>query len=464
MNTRSQVACLRICLFACLVLAFQFRQAEAEEPWSPPWARSASKPSKHFEQTDRPFVFLGARVKFFPDEASAQEFADKQVRTMHVKPMDDRFQVYYMEEFDISSVIPENEREQWRGGRAQYALYTALLLRYDTQCRVEDGRFVQYPGATYMTEEAAQEGVSRHGEIFESHWETRPTGVKSLRVLHRKPIDLLAEARPILETINLAYEHLILEPVGPLSPLRPYPSGPLMTEGGMRAPGRWVGTSYVFKERTGGGDAAAYIADEDDGLDHDYLRNLILIAGAKVQQRGDGHVVVTGEREAAVLWKAGPRLYYCITGGQATEDLADAYLAKFPSVLPADYKVDAEAWMREEVRRTVALMRERAAQPEDKESRYMSAYFHFCRMVDPVPDAPLFASSRVQLDAPLRRAHFALVDAWWKGHKDDIPLRAGAPWDPMRVGRTIPQREPQWKPLLDALRRRADEAEKEDKR
>ncbi|MCX5670257.1 MAG: hypothetical protein NTU94_02910, partial [Planctomycetota bacterium] len=100
----------------------------------------------------------------------------------------------------------------------------------------------------------------------------------------------------------------------------------------------------------GGASVCAFFADEHNGLDHDFLGQFVLVVGAKLKRQADGQVVVTSLGGGAVTWKAGPRTHYHVSGAPA---VIEAYLKRVPSILPADYRLDTDAWMREEVRRCV---------------------------------------------------------------------------------------------------------------
>ena len=167
------------------------------------------------------------------------------------------------------------------------------------------------------------------------------------------------------------------------------------------------------------------IPDVADGLDHAFLRHFVLERGVKVVQR-NSQTIVTSADGKVFLWKAGPRRYYYLAGGDP--EVLDAYLKKFPSVLPKDYAFDRETWLKEEVRQTMERLAKSVA--EDQRNRYLTDYFYLCRFIEPIEGSPPIWDSFLpdkKLTTDERKAHFAPVEKWWKQHEKDFALRKGAP-------------------------------------
>jgi hypothetical protein len=361
-----------------------------------------------------------------------------------------------MAELDLGHIIPQADKGFWAEPRAQYALYVALARHFRPDSEIKDGRFYGYSYVTYRSEDSARAAVPAEGEIVAQEWRTIQGGIRLLDVTHRKNIDLLAEARARLRTYDLAERHLVAEDIPPYEIHTPHDAQRIPTDWG-HAAGEMLDVAYVHPTRSlPGAVAIVYLADQADGLDHDYLWYLMLAEGARVTKQEEGQTLVASVDGKIVTWKAGPRQYLRVTGGGKT--IVDAYLKKFPSVLPADYKVDKEVWLREEVRRTLGRLRASAAGPDDGSNRYLWEYLYLCRLVEPVKSAPLLPPWDVRLEPEVRQYHFSLIWAWWEKSKADFRLRDGAPLPRTVLDRTMPRGKDQWQPVLEVLREAARKA------
>jgi len=453
-HTKAVVLALALA-YSCLSAALA-----AEQYWPP---RDQPKPVNQGHavgRTERPFEFHVYRLAWFDTRDEAEAFAKQQIKVFGIVPVGKRFKVQYVARFSREPVVPAVARGFWTQGKPNYFLYRALLKYYKADSDIRNGALGQYMRGSYASKEKAAEATVRWGEMVSCEPQTLSNGKTVWRARYRKQLDVLAEARTLWENNELAEKHLILTDIGPFQ--SPGAHAPMAMEGG-RAPGRMMGIGYLRKDLPGKGcNVYVYLADEDDSLDHNFLRYFVMEAGLAVRKHKDGQVVVVGGGGRPTAWKASPRTYYKVAGSKDRELVLEAYLKKFPSILPADYAVDTRAWAREELRRIIERMRGLVESDTPKGTRYLSDYGDFCKWVEPPPGAPAFPPD-APFDKTLRTYHFARLDAWWQQHKDALKFRKGAPLSQREVIRTMPNRTDLLKKALDEYRKVVEEDEKEEK-
>lgn len=423
-------------LMSALILhvCFSSVPAEGAEKFWPPWVtekkrkkRSSIVVANQVVRTLDPFVFEVFKSKLFQSRDETEKFRDDLKKVLDVEKLkSSRFVVTYADELDISPLIPPGRRDFWAEGPANYSLYIALKKHYRNGDTVDDGSFFSYRSISYMSEKEALRATARKGPIAKQSWHELPNGTRVLEVIHRKKVDLLAEASEHLEIIRLCYKYAIPESIGSYRPFGPTYPGRVVTGGGLILPGKMMNFRYVRDE--GGGCGARVIRPpRNHALDHHYLSYFTMKYGLNIRRR-NGQVVVVGDRGRPVAWKAGPRLYYIVQGGRDMGVVVDAYLEKFRSILPEDYSVDEDRWVREEVRLSMERLRGHMQEQTKRAIKdYMMEYQYLCRWVEPIQGAPQFNMNYVMLDEDLRDYHFARIEQWWENNKDDLPLRKGAP-------------------------------------
>jgi len=435
-------------LLTGLLIAASGSAGEPQTPWQPPWwkSRPMSTVNRVLQSPDS-FIFLVRRLMPFATETEAKSFADKQPQVCNIRKVrDHRYHVAYVEPMDISVLVPANEMGTWKSPKAQFALFLALRKWYAHGDEIADGKFLHYQRIGHRTVAEARSRIPDYGEIVEIT-EQKDTGTVFAR--HRQAIDLVAEARPLLRMLELSFSDLIPEDIEPYRTIGPT-SVDSLNVGGIAAPGVMTTMGYLLRTHLGqGASAMVMIPDAANTLDHDYLRHFVLERGVKVVHRNN-QTIITSDDGKVFLWKAGPRRYYYLAGGDP--EVLDAYLKKFPSVLPKDYAFDHERWLREEVRQTMGRLAKSVA--EDRRNRYLTDYLYLCRFIEPIEGAPPMWSSFLpaKLTAGEREAHFAPIGRWWQKHRKDFVLRKGAPLSHARVMSLVPKKETAVKATLKAIR------------
>lgn len=273
-----------------------------------------------------------------------------------------------------------------------------------------------------------RETAGSDGEIIEKKWRTRSDGSKGLDFTYRKPVDLLGEAKKEYEYIGFSDQYFIDEDIGDYKILGP--AGPSMNinECGIVKGSKGV-IEYIFSKNKGnmanGSSVHVFIADKDNELDREYLSDFYLSYGVNIKTRKDGQVVVVSNSGNITSWKTNSRTYYRVSNEDHV--VLEAYLKKFPSILPKDYKVDEKAWKKEEVGMCLERMKEDSMQKEDKNNRYLWDYIYISRFIEPIPGAPLGPPWKIQLTEEDRMRHFYVISKWWEKNKDKVTLRPGRP-------------------------------------
>jgi hypothetical protein len=430
------------------------------EFWYPPW--DGPRLQAFVVPSDKPNVFLTIRVKDFPTAKEAEAFQAGQKWPVEIKRNLDRHICTYREPLDLTPLLDDSEQKvDWSDRKAQYFLLHMLDRHYSPQCEIR-GRIFYKSGSGYWdSENELAERAGPGGIIVEKEWRAKVGSERGLYASYLKPVDIVAEAAEKYRGLMAAYEYLIPERIGDYRCLGAGAlGGPIPSKLGVR-PGRSGGATYINNMTSGPRGVGAvvhhFMADEEDGLDHDFLRDMLLQGRAVVEQTADRQTVVVGKSSSGqiVAWKAGKRSYYQIWGG-ATQPVIEAYLRKFPSILPKDYSVDEMEWKRQELSLCYERLEWRVEQNGKEGEQYMWDYAYFLSFTDPVEEAPLFQPWLAKLTQEEREQHFRQVRAV-KQMKGGFSVRVGRPLSYEEVtAKFMPRSHKEtaecWRKLREAVR------------
>lgn len=428
-------------LFLNLIFTTILKSSYSYEIWTPPWHNDKLENIYNIQRTENPFIFNVPRVKNFSLENEAMRFCKNQIQMIgDIKKLTYGYQCNYYEQINLSDIVPPKDKVFWMDSKLQYALYISLIKNYDSMCMIEKNKFYITRTGDFLNKEEIMKKGGPEAEIIKSEWTADPNGKKLLYATYRKPVDLLGEARIYYEAIKFSEKYLIPNNISDYKCLGPGGLSQMVSEG-IKAPGQHALIDYLNINIKGSGAKGSsvnyFISDEDNGLDHEYLRRFILSLGMNIKVRKDSQVLVTNNDNNIFAWKANPREYYQVSS--VDNVVLEAYLKKFPSILPRDYKVDEKAWKSKEVEMCINRMREDATQKEDKDNKYMKDYIYLVRFIEPILGAPLAPPWKVKLTVEDRLRHFEVISKWWEKNKDKVMLRPGRPLSHEEVLHLIPE-------------------------
>ena len=398
------------------------------ELWRPPWDPPKAYDSKI--PLDTPFIYDARTSKLVPTLTDALALSNRLDRVSSIKTRRNGYRVYYTTTVDLTPVFNEDELRLWTEPKHQYAFLRAFEDNGSSAPVIRDGLLLKLRMRGDRDEETARRAVEKEGgEVTSLVLSTNVNGRVSCTVEYRVPIDLKKNAQRYLNLLDFAYTYSVADEVDECELGIPIYSKEIVTLGRVRRAG-WDGDiQYVEVAGTNLDRARAMISGTDAPLDfdHEVVGKYMLHGYCRANGDAFGRVVVETPEDERYFWPIADNRFIYFSGD---EDILDAYLNKFPSILPVGYRIDYKAWGREEVARSIQRLETYAGEGgggEGQASNYFNEYLHLCRLIEPIDAAPLIWSWVDTISGDEERYHLSVVSKWWEKNSQKIPLRYNAP-------------------------------------
>jgi len=433
-------------LFSCLWmkgepedLSFGKNFVREKGIWCPPWDQAKTTPERVMP-LGIPFTYdtMERKTYLTYDEAKkASEQVDADRFLGITKFRDGEYDVNYLMHYNLSPIIPENQREIWLDKVHQYALFKAFESNKQGVINIKDGKF--YRTESIMNTNRCTESDTDLSALM-SRLHKYDVAIISTNISYGKVyysasrpvhVDLLRAAQNWIDLVNFAYEWSVVEELDGMQL-----ATPSLKRNGVdlykKVKAGWLG-EVEYKQNEGLVDrkiiSGVTIGRADEPFDfiNDYLgKFLINRHQCEVQGTEYGKVCVSIADGKSYVWMIDDRTYMLV--GSHKETFA-AYLKRYPSILPVDLKIDREAWMRREVAGSIQRLEAyAAAEPDDKEqSAYQNEYQYLCQFIEQIDNAPFLWGWLKKISKDEERYHFSVVREWWEKNQERYALRKHAP-------------------------------------
>ena len=398
----------------------------ADSFWTPPWdlyrETEVSLLNKVVPTAGNAIYDCYDLKVFEVDEDVAGFVASARVLNQEKLP-DGRSRIRFIDSFDLSELENYNSTKVWKEEWRYYSLWKALRMNYAHRNYIQDGVYYRVQSVSY-SEAKIQEYVGQ-GTIFRNKVKkVRNDDSVYYRAEIHTPIDLVAEAAKIYETVRFTYENFVVNGEDSYNPTRNSVFyTPRYSDDLVRIPGEGV-KLFMGEDRGTFGASLQFFVPEANGhrMDHHILRNFMMKDGCRVAEYQPGVYVYVAPNNRVGAWPTVDG-NYVLFGARSHLVMSDM-LEKHPSSLTKDSIVNRDQWFKNEVAFLVEEMLRIAEKDtyDAKQSDYLRFYHILNRIMGTIEGAPLFEYT-YKMSPEEFKYHASIIDAWWNHGRAKYTIR-----------------------------------------
>ncbi len=396
--------------------------------WRPLWDQKSYLIGGIIEPLETPFKYYQRKSKTYSSREEAEYDFENMENSLILGKKENCFYVKYLEIIDLNPLFTDVQREVWLGPKHQYAVFKALersLLSVSSAIATNNQFYLINSFLVEKDEKSLLEKVDLNKHFYKKA--TDDDGSPVYIAYRLEPFDLLAAAQPHLQRIEFVEEWGIDGFEGLRYGFPRMGNGVTLYDRYYHGWNREI--SYcVIDDPNKRMVAGAEISRADQPMVFDDILGKYYSGNARMKVVGDkpGEVVVRFGNYLAALWMSDERTFMLVNG---REEVIQAYLKRYPSILPVNTELDQTGWCRRQVVRLIEQLENHAdKETDDKEqSDYQNTYQTLCRFIKPVPDAPIIRAHIKKISKDEERYHNVMVKKWWTDNRNRFTLRPQAP-------------------------------------